>query len=569
MDSNKESAPTKIVKGTSLDIPLLSNSRTPSAHSQLIVKRSTSEMKKGQKKPEACSFKSLFGNPAISPEVMSIADALFSDELWTCSPEEASATRCELPPELGMEEGGEAFVCSDHAKKIHQIAIQCVESRVTAWRPVPLSDKEVNGTFANLSAFSLQYATNTTRTSQKWLEIRMTGTSANELGGEQTSRLNEYIRLSCFVLGYSEVDKEGEQLAFLYFPCLKAQAEVSVEWVDGLERAWQVKHLTATIRGQTDYHDGQTDEGLSMFTQARKISLAERAAAVAGLEEAADAAPFVSPVKASPAKALQTAWDKNWTVYTSENLFEAEDKIITDSPGKHHHHQVPMFGLDAVSKERQVQGVEWRERDILDRCFQLPAGATCACGRTVKGDGTAACACGFVFNTAGMVKSSYAPVQATNEVSSSAERLAALNKKFEAVYNMQPGPETNQPPQKEPGGGGGGGGSGPGGGGGPGGGDDDDAEGIGLASGSGAPSLAELQAALQLARSALYGVLESERYAKIKQKEATTKAEAVRQIAATTLRQTGGLLALAMTDHQEFLLKQERSAQLHYYRKDG
>ena len=528
-----------------------------------FVTRPTTEMKKGQKKPEACGFKSMCGG--LRPSVMNIANALFPDELWKCSQEAEGALKCEIPRELGIEEGAEALVCSSHANKMHQIAIRCVETRESNWNPLPLTVKEVNGTFANLSAFSSPCATSSTRSSQKWLEIRMSGTSANELGGEQTTRLHEFITLSCFLLGYSEVDKEGEQLAFLYFPCLKAQAEVSVAWVDGVERAWQVKHLTSTRRGQIEYRDGQTDDGLSMFTPARKVSLAERAAAVAGLEEAADAAQFVSPVKTRPI--ASTTWDKDWTEYTSENLFGTEGKTMTDSPGKHPHPQVLMFSAGTVSEEMPAPDVGTRERDILDRCFQLPAGATCMCGRLVKGDGTAACACGLVFNTAGMVKSRYAPAQATNEVSSSAERLAALNKKFEAVYAMQPGPENNQSPRKEPGGGGSGGGSGPGGsggpGGGPGGGGDDDAEGIGLVSGNSGPSLAELQATLRLARAALFNVLESDRYAKIKQNEAAIKAEAARQNAATMLRQTGGMLALAMTDHQDFLLRQERSAQLH------
>ena len=158
-------------------------------------------MKKGQKKTEACSFKSFFGDPAVSPSVMSRAHALFPEELWTCTQEAEGAIRCELPPELGIEGGGEALVCSGHANKLHQIAIQCVETRVNSWNPLPLTAKEANGTFANLSAFSSQYATSSTRAAQKWLELRMSGTSANELGGEQTTRLHEYIRLSCFILG--------------------------------------------------------------------------------------------------------------------------------------------------------------------------------------------------------------------------------------------------------------------------------------------------------------------------------------------------------------------------------
>ena len=85
---------------------------------------------------------------------------------------------------------------------------------------------------------------------------------------------------------------------------------------------WQVKPLTSTIRGQIDYHDGQTDEGLSMsmFTHARKITLAERAATVASLEEAVDEIPFVA--SASPGTAVRAAWDKELrTAYTSDNLF--------------------------------------------------------------------------------------------------------------------------------------------------------------------------------------------------------------------------------------------------------
>ena len=190
-------------------------------------------MKKGQKKPEACRVKSLFGDPENS-EVMSIAHALFPEDLWICTQEPEGAAMCELPPELGINEDGEALVCLGHAKRMQRIAIQCIADRARGWKPLPLTAKEVNGTFADLSAFSSEYAKSSQRASQKWLEIRMTGASANELGGEQTSRVREYIRLSCFILGHSEVNRDGEQLVFLYFPCLQAQAEVSVDWIDGV-----------------------------------------------------------------------------------------------------------------------------------------------------------------------------------------------------------------------------------------------------------------------------------------------------------------------------------------------
>ena len=135
-----------------------------------FVTRPTTEMKKGQKKPEACGFKSMCGG--LRPSVMNIANALFPDELWKCSQEAEGALRCEIPHKLGIEEGAEALVCSGHANKMHLIAIRCVETRESNWNPLPLTVKEVNGTFANLSAFSSQYATNSTRASQKWLEIR-------------------------------------------------------------------------------------------------------------------------------------------------------------------------------------------------------------------------------------------------------------------------------------------------------------------------------------------------------------------------------------------------------------
>ena len=99
-------------------------------------------------------------------------------------------------------------------------------------------------------------------------------------------------------------------------------------------------------------------------------TLAERAATVAGLEEAADEIPFVA--SASPGTAVRAAWDKDWTAYTSENLFKPEEKAITDSPGRLSHHQVPLF--DAVLEEGQARGAEkkYTERDILESRLAAP-----------------------------------------------------------------------------------------------------------------------------------------------------------------------------------------------------
>ena len=46
--------------------------------------------------------------------------------------------------------------------------------------------------------------------------------------------------------------------------------------------------MLAQTRAKKDYRDGLTEEGAGMFRPDRKVSLEERVAAVAKLEEAAD-----------------------------------------------------------------------------------------------------------------------------------------------------------------------------------------------------------------------------------------------------------------------------------------
>ena len=229
-------------------------------------------MKKERKKAEACSFKSLLGAPGIGEPIIRTAHALnpHEGELWVCSPAIDGVQRCEIPNELGMEEGCKALLCPAHDKMLDYIATAYSTELAASWKPGALTPKEVNGTFPDLVAFSTECEKSSQLASGIWLEVRMLGSRANELSGEQTTRVNEYIRLSCYVAGHSEMSRDGEQLAFLYFPCLKVQAKVSVAWLTGTgPEEWQAKHLLTTIRAQQDYKDGKTDAGWSMFMPSR------------------------------------------------------------------------------------------------------------------------------------------------------------------------------------------------------------------------------------------------------------------------------------------------------------